>query len=146
MAGGSAPEAEVDVRNCDFSGLDLSGKTLSAINAAGASFEGANLQNAIMTRIYARRANFKGANLESATLYEAQLQGADLRDASLANALMSTVFLGKDEGQANVAAHSGEWAQMAGADLDAIFSRSDVRNLCENPTLTEEQRELQLGC
>ena len=94
------------MRNCDFSGLDLSGKTLSAINAAGASFEGANLQNAIMTRIYARRANFKGANLESATLYEAQLQGADLRDASLANALMSTVFLGKDEGQANVAAHS----------------------------------------
>eukprot|EP00793_Prasinoderma_coloniale_P001094 PRCOL_00006085-RA len=144
VAGGSAPEAEVDVRGCDFSGLDLHGATLSAINAAGASFEGSDLSDAILTRAYLRRANLKGANLTSATLYETQLQGADVRDASFENALMSGVFFGKDEGQ--VDAHSNEFAQMEGANLDAIFSRSDVRELCTNPTLDDMQKGFYLGC
>ena len=75
---------------------------------------------------------------------QTQLQGADVRDASFENALMSGVFFGKDEGQ--VDAPSNEFAQMEGANLDAIFSRSDVRELCTNPTLDDMQKGLYLGC
>ena len=67
-----------------------------------------------------------------------------MREASFENALMSGVFFGKDEG--SVDAHSNEWAKMEGANLDAIFSRGDVRELCRNPTLDDYQKGIYLGC
>lgn len=42
---------------------------------------------------------------------------------------------------------NGQWANLKGAHFEgALVSSSDVKRMCQNPTLSEEARDFELGC
>eukprot|EP00976_Prorocentrum_cordatum_P038353 779711-Prorocentrum_minimum.AAC.3 len=56
-----------------------------------------------------------------------------------AGALLTGTFFGYDK-------ETEKWANLEGANWeDALFSNSDIKNICTNPTLLEDDRLL-LGC
>lgn len=122
----------LDLRFCDFSGADLSSKTLSGALMADAVFKGTNLQEAVMSKAYAERGNFSKANLSNAIIDRVDFDDADLSGAQFVNAVITgTTFKG---------------ANLAGANFeDALIGSEDAKRLCKNPSLDAEGRG-QIGC
>jgi len=122
----------LDLRFCDFSGADLSSKTLSGALMSDAVLKGTNLQEAVMSKAYAERANFNGANLSNAIVDRVDFDDADLSGAQFVNAVITgTTFKG---------------ANLEGANFeDALIGSEDAKRLCKNPSLDAEGRG-QIGC
>ena len=56
---------DMNVTNCDFSGMNLSGMDLLGAEASGANFSGTNLTGAFLDRAGIYDTNFTGADLTS---------------------------------------------------------------------------------
>jgi HD-GYP domain-containing protein (c-di-GMP phosphodiesterase class II) len=82
-------ENGVDLRDRDFSGMDLSGYVFNGADLRGANFRGANLTKANFTN-----ADLRGADFTDANATEANFAGADVRGG--------TVFTGTNLTKANV--------------------------------------------
>ncbi|MBK8259367.1 MAG: DUF2169 domain-containing protein [Polyangiaceae bacterium] len=117
------PGPALDLRDRDFTGVDLSGK-----NLAGANFEGA-----ILTRANLSGANLTGANLRNTILFRANLDRTVLTGANLTrtNASRATaaaaVFDGANVEQASFAEGVFTGASFAGVRGEfASFERTDL--------------------
>ena len=81
----------------DFSGSDLSGYSLGAMDLRGKNFRGADLSHAHLGMCDLRGADFRNANLHHANLGAADLRGADMRYCDLREAnLVGAVLEGAD--------------------------------------------------
>ena len=87
-----------NLREWQFSGVNLSGVDLSGVDLSGVDLSGADLLEA----------NLSGADLSGANLLEADLSGADLSGADLSGADLSGVRLIEAD---------LSWAEFPGADL-----------------------------
>uniref|UniRef100_A0A383WPB0 Pentapeptide repeat-containing protein n=1 Tax=Tetradesmus obliquus TaxID=3088 RepID=A0A383WPB0_TETOB len=138
-AGGNMTEAIVDVRGCDFSNQDLSGKVFSAV-----MLQGANLANSKVVGSQFARADAKGAYLSNvdftdANCFGTSFDGADMQGAQFENSILTGATFGKDA--------AGNWANLKGAHFEgALVSSSDVGRICENPTLEQDTKRYELGC
>lgn len=118
---------EQDLRDHDFSGQDLSGKSFTKANLGGAKFAGATLAGAIFRETNLSKADLSGANLSNARFREAALLQADLRRAQLDGAVFARCGLG--------AADFRE-ASLAGADLSesacagTLFAKANLSGVC----------------
>uniref|UniRef100_A0A061R442 Pentapeptide repeat-containing protein n=1 Tax=Tetraselmis sp. GSL018 TaxID=582737 RepID=A0A061R442_9CHLO len=138
-SGGGMDEALVDIRGCDFHGLDLSTKVFSGVIMDGANLEGARLTGVEMSRAVARSARLAGADFTDVNAYSTVFDGSDLRGAQFENAILSGASFGQDD--------KGNWANLEGAHFEgALLSSSDVSRVCQNPTLSKETRKYELGC
>ncbi|MEW5316140.1 MAG: hypothetical protein WDW38_007526 [Sanguina aurantia] len=139
-AGGGMTEALVDVRNCDFSNLNLSGKVMSGVQLQGANFKNAKLVGSQFARADARGANLAGADLSDTNAYSTNFNGANLEGAQFENSVLTMAMFGRDGPES-------PWANLKGAHFEgALISSSDVERICENPTLEEDTRKYELGC
>ncbi|GFH12607.1 uncharacterized protein HaLaN_08322 [Haematococcus lacustris] len=135
---GAMTEALVDVRGCDFSGLDLRKKVMSGVILEEADFSRANLSGVQMSRADARGAKLVDTNFTDVNGYGTLFDGADLRGANFENSMLSNASFGKFQ---------GKWAELGGAHFEgALLSSSDIGRICENPTLDEDTRKYELGC
>jgi len=78
--------AEVDLRNCDLSGMDLYGAVFNKADLSGADLSGANLQYALFNGADLSGANLNGANLVGSGLIDTNLEGATIDGADLRGA------------------------------------------------------------
>eukprot|EP00240_Pyramimonas_obovata_P013493 CAMPEP_0118929198 /NCGR_PEP_ID=MMETSP1169-20130426/6260_1 /TAXON_ID=36882 /ORGANISM="Pyramimonas obovata, Strain CCMP722" /LENGTH=248 /DNA_ID=CAMNT_0006871337 /DNA_START=82 /DNA_END=828 /DNA_ORIENTATION=- len=132
------PELLVNIEGCDYSGKNLTNDVLSGVKARGANFAGAAFGRE-SSRADFRGADMRGATFKSTNLYQADMRGADLRDADFEGALLTGTSFGYDR-------ETEQWANLEGANWeDALFSNTDIKNICENPTILEDDRLL-LGC
>ena len=135
---GALPEAVLDLKGCDYSGADLTGKILSGVVATGADFSNAKIVGAEMSRAKAAEVNFNGADMSSTNFYEVNFAGSDLRGVNFDNAILTNARFGKGK--------NGEWAQLDGVNWDgALLSSSDAQRVCENPTVDDYGKAI-LGC
>ena len=135
---GALPEAVLDLKGCDYSGQDLTGKILSGVVATGADFSNAKIVGAEMSRAKAAEVNFNGADMSSTNFYEVNFAGSDLRNVNFDNAILTNARFGKGK--------NGEWAQLDGVNWDgALLSSSDAQRVCENPTVDDYGKAI-LGC
>jgi uncharacterized protein YjbI with pentapeptide repeats len=72
-----------DLSNINFSGIDLKGIFLHAVNLSYASFSCADLQGADLSHCFLYKANFSKANLKKANLSYSSIQSADFSDTNL---------------------------------------------------------------
>lgn len=84
-------EAYVDVRDCDFSNLDLSGKVFSGVLMRGADFSGSSFVGVEMARVDAKSANLANANFTDINGYSSIFDGANLENAQFENAILTGV-------------------------------------------------------
>ena len=68
----------LDLRYCDFTNKNLSGKTLSGALLLGADLTGANLSEVVMSKAYAVEANFSGSNLTNAVVDRVAFERSNL--------------------------------------------------------------------
>ncbi|GLC43697.1 hypothetical protein PLESTB_000409300 [Pleodorina starrii] len=138
-SGGNMVEAIVDVRECDFSGKDLSGKVMSGVILERADFSGVKFIGSQFARANARSAKLAGADFTDTNLYSTQFDGADLQGANFENSILTGSTFGRNE--------EGVWANLKGAHFEgALVSSSDIGRICENPTLELSTRKYELGC
>lgn len=138
-AGGNMVEAIVDVRECDFSNQDLSGKVMSGVVLQRANFSGAKFTGSQFARADATGANLANADFTDTNLYGTLFNGADLEGAQFENSILTGSLFGKDA--------TGTWANLKGAHFEgALVSSSDVARICENPTLELTTKKYELGC
>ncbi|GIL88705.1 hypothetical protein Vretifemale_16616 [Volvox reticuliferus] len=138
-SGGNMVEAIVDVRECDFSGKDLSGKVMSGVILERADFTGVRFVGSQFARANARSAKLAGADFTDTNLYSTQFDGADLQGANFENSILTGSTFGRNE--------EGVWANLKGAHFEgALVSSSDIGRICENPTLELSTRKYELGC
>ncbi len=76
---------------CDFSGIDLSGRDFGDVDLEGADFTGANLEGvdfdgANLKSVSFKNANLRNARMRNADLYKADFTGADLTGATFEGA------------------------------------------------------------
>lgn len=122
----------LDLRFCDFSGKNLSTKTLSGALLADANLSGTNLQEVVMSKAYAVGANFANADLTNAVVDRVVFDKANLRGTKFVNAVITGVTFDK--------------ADLTGANFeDALIGSEDAKRLCANPTVAGETRA-QVGC
>ncbi|GBF92304.1 hypothetical protein Rsub_05506 [Raphidocelis subcapitata] len=139
-SGGNMAEAVVDVRDCDFSNQDLSGKVFSGVLMRGANLTNVKVVGSQFARADAQDATLDGLDATDANCYATAFDGATLRGAQFENAILTSASFGKS-------AITGKWADLAGAHFEgALVSSSDVARICENPTLDIETRQYELGC
>jgi uncharacterized protein YjbI with pentapeptide repeats len=132
-------EANVDIRSCDYSNKDLSGKVLSGVNMQGADFTNSKLVGSQMARADAKGAKLAGVDFTDTNCYSTSFDGADLSGAQFENSILTAATFGKDG--------SGTWANLQGTHFEgALVSSSDVVRICENPTLEESTKKFELGC
>jgi len=132
------PELLVNIEGCDYSAKDLSNDVLSGVRARGANFADAMFGKE-SSRADFRGADMHGAKFRNTNLYATLFNGADLRGADFESALLTLVSFGFDK-------ETGKWANLEGANFeDALLSSSDVKLLCQNPTILEDDLAL-LGC
>ncbi|KXZ52623.1 hypothetical protein GPECTOR_9g668 [Gonium pectorale] len=138
-SGGNMVEAIVDVRECDFSGKNLSGKVMSGVILERADFTGAKFVGSQFARANARSAKMAGADFTDTNLYSTQFEGADLQGANFENSILTGSTFGRNE--------EGTWANLKGAHFEgALVSSSDIGRICENPTLELTTKKYELGC
>lgn len=122
----------LDLRFCDFSGKNLSTKTLSGALLSDAILKGTNLQEAVMSKAYAVGANFSGADMTNAIVDRVVFDKADLSGVQFVNAVITGATF--------------DGANLAGANFeDALIGSEDAKRLCKNPTVDAETRG-QIGC
>jgi len=139
-AGDLGKEGFVDIRDCDFSNLDLSSKIFSGVIMERANLNGARVVGTEMSRADARDAQLKGVNFSDTNCYASNFDGADLEGAQFENSILSSASFGKS-------AETGKWANLKDTKFEgALVSSSDVKRICANPTLTEETKDYELGC
>ena len=78
---------------CDFSGRDLKGIDLSALNLTGDDFSHADLAGAHFDRTTLRGTSFSHASLSGAQFTDAKLTGIDFNHANLSGANFTNAFL-----------------------------------------------------
>ena len=104
---------QLDLRNSDLRGADLSG-----LNLNGAKLTGTYLQGADLTWAHLQWADLRGARLQGADIWEARLQGADLWNAWLQ---------GVDLADAQLQGADLRGARLQGAALDrALLQGTDL--------------------
>ena len=102
----------------DFSGADLSKKTLVDADLRVANLRRTKLREATLDLADLTGADLRGAWLDRATLSEAELRGADLREAELSET---------DLGGADLTGADLSGGDLSGADLfDALLSEADL--------------------
>ncbi len=74
---------EVDLHNCDLSGMDLYGAVFTKADLSGANLSEANLQFAVLDGADLSDANLNGANLIGSNLRDTNLEGATIDGADL---------------------------------------------------------------
>lgn len=122
----------LDLRFCDFSGKNLTAKTLSGALLSDTNLSGANLQEVVMSKAYAVGANFEKADLTNAVVDRVVFDNANLKGAVFVNAVITgATFDGADLTNANFE--------------DALIGSEDAKRLCANSTVTGETR-IQIGC
>eukprot|EP00877_Chromochloris_zofingiensis_P007834 jgi/Chrzof1/3303/Cz12g20070.t1 len=138
-SGGNMVEAIVDVRGCDFSNMDLSGKVFSGVFLQGATLENSKVVGSQFARADAKGANMVNVDFTDANCYASKFDGADLRGAQFENSILTAATFGKDS--------TGKWADLTGAHFEgSLVSSSDIARICENPTLEEYTKRSELGC
>jgi uncharacterized protein YjbI with pentapeptide repeats len=125
-----APDAIIDLRGADFTGIDLEkailpgivleGAILYVSNLAKADLQGANLRHVDLIRAHLQHANLDKADLSIAALQGAKMQGASLIGvkldfASLQGASLQNVHLTNA---------SLQGAYLGGSHLDKAFLKS----------------------
>lgn len=137
-SGGGMTEANVDIRGCDFSNLDLSKKVFSGVMMQRTDLHGTRLVGVEMARANAKGANFTDVDMTDCNCYSSSYDGANLQNAQFENSILTGSTFGKFE---------GEWANLAGAHFEgALLGSTDVVRICENPTLDEDTKKFELGC
>lgn len=122
----------LDLRFCDFTDKNLSGKTLSGALLADAKLNKANLQEVVMSKAYAVKADFSGADLTNAVVDRVVFDEANLSGVQFVNAVITGVTF--------------DGANLAGANFeDALIGSEDAKRLCNNPTLDADARAI-VGC
>ena len=124
---------QLDLRNSDLRGADLSG-----LNLNGAKLTGTYLQGADLTWAHLQWADLRGARLQGADIWGARLQGAaldrallqgtDLTQARLQAAVLEkTQMHGARFWEARLQSANLRWAQLQRADLSgAQLQRADL--------------------
>jgi uncharacterized protein YjbI with pentapeptide repeats len=137
-SGGNMVEAIVDIRGCDFSNTDLSGKVFSGVMLQSANLSNSKVIGSQFARADARSAILTNVDFTDANCYGSQFDGADLQGAQFENSILTGATFGKDK---------GNWANLAGAHFEgALVSSSDIVRICENPTLEDTTKKYELGC
>jgi hypothetical protein len=81
------PRHSANLRNCDYSGRNLTGVDLHASTLTDARFVGTNLCGAKLSSSQLRRADFTNANLTNADLHSSGCAGADFTGATFCNTI-----------------------------------------------------------
>lgn len=94
----------VDLRNANFSGLDLSEMDLSNLDLSFANFQGANLTKADLRRSLLRRSNFCLAQMKGSNLSFCDVRGATFTEASFDSetSFRDVIYLGTEFEAANL--------------------------------------------
>ena len=122
----------LDLRGCSFDNKSLAGRTLSGALMVGTSFKGSDLTEVIMSKAYAVNANFDGATFKNAVLDRVIFNNSSFKNVLFTNSVITGAEF--------------EGADRSGAKFeDTLVGQEDLKRICGNATLEDEQR-MQLGC
>jgi uncharacterized protein YjbI with pentapeptide repeats len=122
----------LDLRQCDFSGADLKGKTLAGALMGEAKFNKADMKEAVLTKSYSIGADFSGADLSNAVLDRSNFDKSNFKGTNFYNAVLTgTSFTDADLTDAKFE--------------NAVIGQEDSKRMCLNPTLVGEER-INVGC
>jgi uncharacterized protein YjbI with pentapeptide repeats len=87
-------EAYVDVRGCNYSNLDLTGKVFSGVLMRGANCSRSKFVGVEFARADAKSADLSNTDFTDANAYSSIFDGANLENAEFENAILTGVHLG----------------------------------------------------
>lgn len=123
----------LDLRQCDFSGADLKGKTLAGALMSETKFNKADMKEAVLTKSYSVGADFSGVDFSNAVLDRSVFDKSNFRGANFYNAVLTGT--------------SFEGADLTDATFEnALIGQEDTKRMCLNPTLKDPEARVNVGC